>query len=275
MAITWVKLGSDTQFWRNGENMSNKEYRLQSRASENQVLARQKLLDLFKGCPIPEEEFLVNLGLYIRSSVLAKFLYVNELYQKIIHIPGIIMEFGVWWGQNLALFESLRAIYEPYNYTRKIVGFDTFAGYPPISLEDGKSKLAAEGGYSVTENYQEYLDELLNYHEQENPMSHIKKYELVKGDATITIEKYLKDHPETIIALAYFDLGLYEPTKKCLESIKPHVIRGTVIAMDELNSWEFPGETIALKEVLGGLDKYKIVRSQFLPDRSYIIIGQI
>jgi len=262
----------DMQFWRSGENMSNKEYKIQSRASKNQLKARQKLLNLFERCPIPHEELLVNLGLYIRSSVLAKFLYVNELYQKTIHIPGIIMEFGVWWGQNLALFESLRAIYEPYNYTRKIVGFDTFIGYTSISPKDGKSELVAEGGYLVSENYEEYLEELLNYHEQENPMSHIKKYEIVKGDATSTIEKYLKDHPETIIALAYFDLGLYEPTKKCLQAIKPHITRGTVLAMDELNSYEFPGETIALKEVLGGLDKYKIIRSQFLPDRSYIIM---
>ena len=271
MAIIWVKLGSDTQFWRNGESMSNREYKLQSRASESQLLARQKLLDLFKKCPIPEEQLLVNLGLYIRSSVLAKFLYVNELYQNIIHIPGIIMEFGVWWGQNLALFESLRTVYEPYNYTRKIVGFDTFTGYTSISPKDGKSELVREGVYSTTENYEEYLEELLSYHEQENPMSHIKKYEIVKGNVVHTVEKYLKDHPETIIALAYFDLGLYEPTEKCLQAIKPHITRGTVIVMDELNSWEFPGETLAFKEVIG-LDKYKIVRSQFLPDRSYIVI---
>jgi len=251
--------------------MDKKNYKLQSRASEAQLLARKKLLDLWRRCPIPEEELLVNLGLFIRSSVFAKFLYLGELYRKIIRIPGIIMEFGVWYGQNLALFESLRAIYEPYNYTRKIVGFDTFTGYSSISPIDGNSDLVEEGGYAVRENYDEYLSELVDYHERENPMSHIKKYEIVKGDATTTVEKYLRDHPETIIALAYFDLGLYEPTKKCLQAIKPHVIRGSVLALDELNSREFPGETVALKEVWE-LDKYKIFRSQFLPDRSYIVI---
>lgn len=251
--------------------MVKRTYKLQSRASKNQLLARQELLDLFKKSPIPEEQLLVNLGLYIRSSVFAKFLFLNELYQKIAHIPGIVMEFGVWWGQNLAIFESLRAVYEPYNYTRKIVGFDTFTGYASISQIDGKSELVREGGYSTTENYEEYLDRLLNYHEHENPMSHIKKYEIFKGNVIHTIEKYLKNNPETIIALAYFDLGLYEPTKKCLQAIKPHITRGTVIALDELNSWEFPGETLALKEVIG-LDKYKIISSQFLPDRSYIVI---
>jgi len=245
--------------------------KLQTRASDSQLRARQVLLELFERTPIPPDQLLVNLHLYMRSSVLAKILYVNELYQKIIHIPGVIMEFGTWWGANLVLFESLRAIYEPYNYTRKVIGFDTFTGYPSISPEDGKSELATVGGYAVTENYEQYLAQLLDYHEQENTMSHIKKYELVRGDVCVTIDQYLAEHPETIIALAYFDLQLYEPTKKCLQAIKQYITRGTVIAMDELNSWEFPGETLAFKEIWG-LGKYKIMRSQFLPDRSYIII---
>ena len=251
--------------------MSEENYKLQSRASVIQESARGKLLELFRRCPIPEEELLVNLGLYMRSSVLAKFLYINELYQLIINTPGVIMEFGVWWGQNLALFESFRAVYEPYNYTRRIVGFDTFTGYPSVAPEDGKSEVAKVGGYAVTEMYEEYLGKLLDYHELENTMSHIKKYEIIKGDVTVTTEKYLEEHPETIISLAYFDLGLYEPTKKCIEAIKTYLTRGSVIALDELNSWEFPGETIALKEVWG-LDKYRIIRSQFLPDRSYVVI---
>lgn len=252
--------------------MAQEEYQLQSRASTNQKSARKLLLDLFRRSPIPEEELLVNLGLYIRSSVLAKFLYLNELYQLILNTPGIIMEFGVWWGQSLALFESLRAIYEPYNYTRRIIGLDTFAGYPVPSPEDGTSKLTKAGGYSVTEDYEEYLGKLLDYHELENTMSHIKKYEIIRGDVLKTIDQYLAEHPETIIALAYLDLGLYEPTKKCLEAIKTRLTRGSVVALDELNSDEFPGETVALKEAWG-LDRYRIIRSRFLPDRSFIVIN--
>jgi hypothetical protein len=207
----------------------------------------------------------------MRSSVVAKFLYVNELYQLIIDTPGVIMEFGVWWGANLAIFESLRAVYEPYNYTRKVIGFDTFKGYASISAKDGVDNLVMTGNYSVNDNYLDHLTELLDYHEQENVMSHIKKYELIEGDVTNTIEEYLVEHPETMIALAYFDLQLYEPTKACLQAIKPFVTRGTVIAMDELNSSEFPGETIAFKEVWG-LDKHRIIRSRYLPDRSYLIV---
>ena len=250
---------------------TNGAYTLQTRAAPHQQDARRALSDLFARSPLPQDQLLVNLGMYMRSSVLAKVLYINELYQKILPVPGVILEFGVWWGQNLALFESLRAIYEPYNHSRKVVGFDTFTGYPAIGDEDGSSDVAKVGTYGVTKDYDRYLSELLDYHQRENVTGHIKKYEIIKGDVTETIERYLAEHPETIIALAYFDLQLYEPTKKCLEAIRPHLTRGSVVALDELNCDEFPGETRALRETWG-LDRYRLTRSQFLPDRTFLTI---
>jgi hypothetical protein len=246
-------------------------YQIMARGSEKQLDSRQIMQELYTNSPVPKDEFLVNMALYARSSVVAKWLYMNELYELIINTPGVIMEFGVWWGQNLALFESFRGIYEPYNYTRRIIGFDTFEGYPAVKTQDGTSEYAAVGGYAVTNGYESHLQQVLNCHEQENTMGHIQKFELLKGDVTQTIDQYLADHPETILALAYFDLALYEPTKKCLEAIRPYLTKGSVIAMDELNCREFPGETQAFREVFG-LDRYRLIRSRYLPDRAYIII---
>jgi hypothetical protein len=254
--------------------MNKKKYKLQSAASKSQAEARKKLIGLWNNCPLPADQLLVNLGLYTRSSVLAKILYVTELYENIINIPGSIMEFGVWWGQNLVLFENLRAVYEPYNYTRRVIGFDTFTGYSSITEADGTSELVEKGGYGVAIDYKKYLAQLLDYHEMENTMSHIKKYEIIQGDAIQTVPAYLKKHKETIIALAYFDMALYKPTKICLQAIEPYLVPGSIIALDELNSSELPGETIALKEAWG-LKKYAIKRSRYLPDRSYIIIDKL
>ena len=251
--------------------MAKEGYTNVVRGSGEEVEARESILRLYKNSPIPDDEILVNLGVYLRATQLAKILYLNELYREIKDLPGVIIEFGVWWGANLALLEAFRSVYEPYNWTRKVIGFDTFQGYPSISAKDGTSSYAAVGGYTVSEGYEEYLSQLLNAHEADNVMAHIKKYELVKGDVTQTIGKYLEDNPQTIIALAYFDLALYEPTKKCLEAIKPYLVPGSVLAMDELNSKEFPGETIALREALR-TSKYRIVKSQFLPDRAYIVM---
>jgi hypothetical protein len=66
---------------------------------------------------------------------------MHDLYKKILDLQGIICEFGVFWGNNLALLETFRGMYEPYNYARKIVGFDTFAGFPHTHEKDGKSEI--------------------------------------------------------------------------------------------------------------------------------------
>ena len=232
---------------------------------------RQILSDLWKSNQIPESELLINLGLFQRSSLCAKFLYFNELYQMIAPTQGVIMEFGVWWGQTIVQLENLRAIYEPYNYTRKIIGFDTFSGYPKPQAEDGNSTLMVQGQYDVGSEYLEKLRELIKYHEHENKRNEIGSCELVKGDAPVELENYLKENTHTIISLAIFDMQLYEPTKDCLRLIRPFLTKGSVIAFDEINNEDFPGATIALREEYG-LDTFEIKRSIYLPDRSYIII---
>ena len=61
---------------------------------------------------------------------------MDKIYNEILHIPGNIAEFGVHYGRNIALFEALRGVYEPYNFNRKILGFDTFSGFTSISDKD-------------------------------------------------------------------------------------------------------------------------------------------
>lgn len=248
--------------------MKNKQQIAVGSNSEELEL-REEFLNNFKNCPIPDNEILTNLGLFTNRQSLSRILFMNELYQKIININGVVMEFGVRWGQNLSLFTSFRGMYEPYNYTRKIIGFDTFEGFPSIHDNDGNKEFLKEGAYGVSENYEKYLESILNYHENESPISHKKKFELIKGDATVTIFDYLEKNPQTIISFAYFDFDLYEPTKKCLEAILPRLTKGSIIAFDELNDPNFPGETIAFQEVLG-VNNYKIVRSPLNPLISYI-----
>ena len=218
---------------------------------------------------IPDNELLDNLGLYLTRQSLSRINFMQRLYEKIIPVHGVIMEFGVRWGQNIALFSILRGIHEPFNYNRRIIGFDTFSGFPSVSSEDGNA--VQEGDYSVTTGWKHDLENILNFHEQNAPIPQKRKFELVEGDATVMLPKFLTDHPETIIALAYFDFDLYKPTKCCLEGIMPYVTKGTVIAFDELNCPEFPGETLAFREVLG-LSRYAIHRDPSNPLTSYIVI---
>ena len=100
-------------------------------------------------------------------------------------------------------------------------------------------------------------------------LEQIKKHEIVKGNVIDTLPEYLSKHPETIISLAYLDLTLYEPTKKCLELIRPHLAKNSIVAFDELTLEEYPGETIALIEEWG-LSDYEIIRNPISPHQSYL-----
>ena len=239
--------------------------------SAEERLIRERFVKDFKQCPIPDDEVLSNLGLFLNSKNLSRILFMNHLYQQVIDVQGIIVEFGVRWGQNVSLFAALRGIYEPFNRHRKIVGFDTFGGFPTISEKDGESELMKKGKLTVSENYVDYLTRVMEFHEKNNPLSHIKKFELVAGDAVVEIDKYLEQYPETIVALAYFDFDIYEPTRKCLEAIRPHLVKGSVLGFDELNDPDSPGETIALREVFG-LNNIKLERYRYASRVSYFVL---
>lgn len=245
-------------------------YTPHNKTSDIQKQNRQKLNDLFKNTPLSQEELLINSGLYTRSSALSKLLFLNEIYEKIIHLPGNILVFGTWWGQDVVLLYNLRSVHEPYNFTRKVTGFDTFTGYPTLSDKDKLSDTLKQGAYTTSENYFDYLNELMEYHENENILSHIHKFELVKGNISDTLPAYLQTNCHELISLIYIDVAMYEPTKAILQNCIPHLLNGSIIVFDELNAKEYPGETIALKES-GLLNNCEVIRSKFLPDRTILI----
>jgi hypothetical protein len=237
-------------------------------SSEEQDIQKQ-FVALFKSSLLPDDEILPNLGLFLTSKALSRILFFYEIYKKIIHTHGIIIEFGVRWGQTLSIMSALRGIFEPFNRHRKIVGFDTFDGLKGIGKEDGELSKCKDGSFSVTPGYEDYLDRILSMQEKLNPMSHLKRYELVKGDAVKTIPEYLKKHPETIISLAIFDFDIYAPTKAALEAIKPHLCKGSILVFDELCDDILPGETIALRETWG-LNNVRLQRFPMTARISYL-----
>lgn len=236
---------------------------------ENQV--RNKLVQLFRQSPVPDDQILTNMGLYLNAKNLSRILFMDFLYRQAIDVQGVVMDFGTRWGQNMALFTSFRGMYEPYNRHKKIIGFDTFKGFPKVSAVDGVSEMIHDGNVSVTDDYLDHLEQVLDCHEKDNPLGHIRKHDFVVGDACQGINEYFQKCPETIVALAYFDFDLYEPTKACLEAIKPRLVKGSVLGFDELNDPDSPGETAALMEVFG-LNNVSLKRYRWASRVSYFVV---
>lgn len=243
---------------------------LKTIASGNEQDNRAELTKLMVKSPVFGPEKVANSALFLKRQELSKILFFNELYGKIINTHGVIMELGVRWGQNLVTLNNLRGIYEPFNHSRKIIGFDTFEGFPSVSKQDGVADYNVTGAFNVSENYEQYLEKLLKCHENESPLNHINKNIIIKGDATKTLKKYLAEHQETIIAFIYFDFDIYQPTLECLKLIKPYLTKGSIIGFDELCDPGFPGETEALREVFGTTN-FRIERNRFSGIQSYLV----
>lgn len=219
--------------------------------SDHERTVRHRLAHLLATTPVPPEELVDNLTLYLRRQPLTDLLCLDALYQRILNVPGVIMEFGVHRGRHLAALTALRGIYEPYNPHRRIIGFDTFTGCPDVTDIDTSGPSAVTGRFSLTDDYPHHLREVLDTHEQSEHLGHIRRTLIVQGDVRDTLPRYLADNQHTVIALAYFDLDLYEPTRDTIDVIRPYLTKGSVLAFDELAHAKWPGETVALRNTLG------------------------
>lgn len=243
--------------------MTDTEQMLEHTAGADQLAARKKLVDMFNSRPMGEEDALFNLGLFCRSGLLVKFLLLHDLYQRFSKIPGLFVEFGCWYGQNLVLLENLRAIHEPFNKQRRIVAFDTFSGYK-------EGRFAQGGQYDTGLAYKDYLAQLLKTHQQMNVYGHMPiDHELIQGDVCETAPAYFAKHPEATVAFAFFDMGPYAPTKAALLSIKPHLIPGSILLLDEFTWHETPGEAVAFLEVFGQKG-YRLTKCPLYPSKAIV-----
>jgi hypothetical protein len=215
---------------------------------------------------------LANFPKYVTRQSLTNFLAKYEIYKKIKNVNGSIVECGVLFGGGLLSFAHFSSIFEPINYTRKIIGFDTFEGFPSLSKQD-KSKnpnnQMKKGGYKV--NSLNDLKKCIELYDSNRFINQIPKIELVKGNVNKTIPKYLKDNPHLIVSLLYLDLDLYEPTKIALQNFLPRMPKGSIIAFDEINVDQWPGETLALLDEVG-IRNLRIERFEFAPLMSYAIL---
>ena len=208
---------------------------------------------------------------FVPRQVLAKFLAKCELFQHVLGVHGHILECGVYLGDGLLTWAQLSSIYEPVNHLRRIVGFDTFTGFPEVTEKDkGDNKDRALPGELAAHAYDDLM-ECLELYDLNRPLGHIPRVEAVAGDALQTIPEYVRKNPHLVVALLYLDFDLYEPTKLAIETFLPRMPKGAVLAFDELCQAQWPGETLAVMET-AGLSNLRIRRFPFTPQLSYAVL---
>jgi hypothetical protein len=208
---------------------------------------------------------------FVPRQALSLFLAKYYIYQLSMAAHGSIVECGVFTGSGLFTFSQLVSVHEPYNHNRRVIGFDSFAGFPSISEQDGPA-----AGYKhisgLAFTLEQELKEAARLHDANRPLGHIPRIELVKGDAMVTIPAYVQENAHLMVSLLYLDFDLYEPTKIALQTFLPRMPKGAVIAFDELSQKQWPGETQAVMETCG-ISTLRIQRLPYTPSLSFAVIG--
>jgi hypothetical protein len=238
-------------------------------SAEQQEAGRNR--SCFERNPSSWETKVENFPKYVRRQNLTRFLALYELFKMVLPVKGSVVECGVNHGFGVMTWAKLSAILEPVNLTRRIYGFDTFSGFPSVSAKD---RSANSDHVKVGDLYADSHDEILELaaiNDSTRFLGHVPKVKLIKGDACVTIPEFVKSSPHVLVSLLYMDFDLYEPTRVALEHFLPRMPKGAIVAFDELDNPLWPGETLAMLEVL---DRYKL-RIQRFPFDPYIGYAEV
>lgn len=167
--------------------------------------------------------------------------FLNAL-NNIKNIEGCIAEAGVRNGDSL-LF--LAGASKSLSMQRKILGFDSFEGFPSDFYEkEDKKKPTPE--LTKTEAIA-YVEELLN-----NGGFSKEEFELIPG----YFRESLKNFDPGPIALLHIDVDLGSSYKEALESLYPHVSIGGIVLFDEyyLEFTKYKDAKSAIDGYLAGKD---------------------
>ncbi|MBI3159823.1 MAG: class I SAM-dependent methyltransferase [Chloroflexi bacterium] len=201
---------------------------------------------------------------------ITKLLARYELYRRILDVPGDIVEGGVMKGAGVLFWAKLVEVFNPLS-KRKVVGFDTFAGYPDdVTFAHDQEKARAFTAEQVREGDDVSAEAILAIAAEQGLAGRI---ELVKGDVRETLPDYIHEHPGFRIALLNLDFVLYDPTRAALEHLYPLVVPGGIVAFDEYAT-RGNGESDAVDEFFKGQD----IRLHSIPwalsPTAYLIKGE-
>ena len=210
-----------------------------------------------------------NFSVYSNRQDINRFLALHEIFKLQLPVKGSIVECGVFSGQSLFTLAHLSGIYEPANYHRQIIGFDTFEGFPhwsDIDEFDESRGIFVPGFDSYAE-----LNKARSAFQKNHYLEGEEKITLVKGDAVQTIPQFLKENKHFICSMLYLDFDVFEPTKVALQNFLPRMPKGALLVFDEIHNPHWPGETLALQEIIG-IPKLEIRNFWFNPNISYAVL---
>jgi hypothetical protein len=169
----------------------------------------------------------------------------NKLYSKMFfyemtkHLPGDIVECGVFKGSGLLAWLKILAMNEP-NSIKKVLGFDFFDSGFINDMETGVDKETMKQVFTRDKNL---VNNDISLEGISNKIISAgfdsSKFELIKGDVIETSQFAVEQKPGLRISILYLDMDLDKPTYAALKTFWNNIVKGGVIVFDEYayHSW--------------------------------------
>ena len=182
------------------------------------------------------------------TKVLGKLLHRHIFFQKTMHLPGDIVEVGVFKGSGMATFSKFVDIFCP-NSNKKVIGFDIFG------KEEGQTILdrdTATDKAMMNVVYDRVSNDDLTYSSVKGRLDAMglqERHILVKGDVEETLPSYLKENPGLRISLLYIDVDIERPTYAALHNLWDRLLPGGIVVFDEFEYHKF-SESVGVERFL-------------------------
>lgn len=144
------------------------------------------------------------------------------------HVPGCVVECGVWKGGMSA---GIAAVLGP---RRTYYLFDSFEGLPPAQPIDGASAIAWQNAPDKP-GYYDNCSAGEEHARRAMKAARAQTVHIVKGWFNDTIPSFSPKEP---IAVLRLDGDWYESTMVCLDHLFDKVSPGGVIILDDYYSWD-------------------------------------
>ena len=166
------------------------------------------------------------------KSRIAKHIAHWEIYKETINVPGEIIEIGVFKGLSLLRWATFREILENSD-SRKIIGFDTFGSFPIYDEISNADNLFVNEFNNEAGNGLDIKEVEMIFQEKK-----FQNYELIKGDISETIPKFILENPYLKISLLHLDVDIYKPTMTSLKYLWGRLSKNGILIIDDYNSVE-------------------------------------
>jgi len=207
-------------------------------------------------------------------SRIRKLLVRYELFKMTLDVPGDIVECGVFKGAGWMYWLKLLDLYAR-GEQKRVVGFDTFSEFADDLLD--YERVSAKS-FTDEANFDGVdPDEILGYAHAAG----LDNCELVVGDVSETLHKYIQSNKGFRISLLNLDFDTYNGTKVALEQMYDLVTPGGIIVLDEYGKrgWGesdavdefFRDKNIAIKAVQGSFQPTAYIKKPspgFIPNNS-------